>query len=92
MRPRRIRCQCCNRLMAFEPYKKGDAIRRPVPNAGHCLDCKPGYVFRTIPAEHGLRCHMRGCKPASAVDKLASLARVPFWPSAPARSRVKPDV
>ena len=79
MRPKRIRCSCCNRLMAYESYKRGDAIRRRPPNAGHCLDCKPGYdrASRTIPTAHGLRCHMRGCELASAVDKLASIARRP---------------
>lgn len=78
-RSKRIRCQCCTRLMAFEPYKRGDAIRRPAPNAGHCLDCTPGdrahQPTRRHWQNHEPMCYQRGCVPASAVDKLASIAR-----------------
>ncbi len=93
-RPKRIRCSCCCRLMAFEPYKRGDAIRRPAPAANVCLDCDPidrcdwedialirSEMARDPDARpydvppDGSVCLQRGCKPASAIDKLAALAR-----------------
>lgn len=82
MRPRRIRCSCCFRLMAYEPYRRGDALRRPAPQASVCWDCKPitnwatVRQYRRLLAEDGFQedlCVLRGCVPASVVDKLASL-------------------
>lgn len=81
MRPKRIRCRCCNRLMAREPYKCGDAIRRPAPNAGHCLDCHPRGQGKRRASDYGgaypgqPKCLWRGCQPASAIVKLASVVQ-----------------
>ena len=83
MRPKRIRCCCCFRLMAYEPYKRGDAIRRQPPHAGTCLDCKPRKLHerfeqvRNWQLQNGAQpyCSARGCEPASAIVKLASVVQ-----------------
>ena len=82
MRPKRFRCRCCYRLMAYEAYKRGDAIRRQPPQAHTCLDCVPEKLDgrrrkmpKPVSSEGTTRCQVRGCKPASAVDKLASVVR-----------------
>lgn len=75
-RPKRIRCHCCTRRMSFVPYNRGDAIRRPAPNAGHCLDCTPrdeAHQPNRRWNDNAPMCRLRGCKPASAIDKLAAL-------------------
>jgi len=75
--------------MAFEPYKRGDAIRRQPPLASICLDCKP---FKR--GEHALvnqrdriygrqrgdaLCEQRRCdeyrQQQNAVDQLARVGR-----------------
>jgi hypothetical protein len=65
VRRKRIRCRCCKRLMSYLPYKPGDAIRRAVPQAGHCVDCRPVVG-------NGFRMHDK-CEPLNAVDRLALL-------------------
>lgn len=90
-RPRRIRCQCCNRLMSYQPYKVGDAVRRRPPQAGICMDCEPRRPNVRLPDGYGSaypdepKCQWRGCEPASAVDRLAALGDdmidLPRWPS-----------
>jgi len=73
--------------MAPEPYKRGDAIRRPAPSANVCWDCHPikrweysiinkrnRMDLRPRPGEGGL-CKKRGCVPGPVIDKLAALAR-----------------
>lgn len=70
--------------MAYEPYKRGDAIRRPIPNAGTCWDCKPiaSWEYPVLrqrdiqfiyPRFGGVLCKKRGCVPGPAIDKLAAL-------------------
>lgn len=77
-RPRRIRCHCCNWLMSYVPYKPGDAVRRKLPHAGMCIDCRPlrpkERLWARSSKEHVPFCSKRGCEPASAIDRLAVYA------------------
>ena len=49
--------------MSYLPYSEGDAIRRAVPEAGHCVDCKPVY------GGSGYQMHAR-CSPLNTVDRI----------------------
>ena len=60
--------------MSYEPYKRGDAIRRQPPQAGHCLDCNPDSANAVVGLPGERLCRWHGCQPASAVDVLASIA------------------
>lgn len=54
--------------MSYLPYNEGDAIRRAVPEAGHCVDCLPTYERPR--SGSGFQMHSR-CSPLNTVDRIA---------------------